>query len=169
MADEKDDPAALSSSPPGTSSFNSRFLSSAYNYVGGSDSGFMDFTLAPNARKSNIFDERVPLATPNARKSIMFDERGQSSSPSSPSYVSSSSFSLLSSRFTDDKYITPSAVGYEEYKEFIESSRKVEEAFENVLGKNDNLFGEPLPPPSDRYDIITIDKYDCDVIKFSKN
>ncbi len=89
------------------------------------DSDYLDFTKAgANNKKSTI---------------VLFQ------SPSSSS-------SLLSSRFTDDKYVTPSVVGYEEYKEMMESAKKVEDELENVLGKtNEDVYGVNLPSYTSEY------------------
>lgn len=126
-----------------------------------SDSGFMDFTQAPNARKSTIFGDSLPANEPasSSLSSILTsnppnDKHARKSDNSSLHEPgSSSSFSLLTSRFTDDKYITPSALGYEEYKELISSGRRVEEELENVLGNNDE-YGGSLPAPSHKYEHV---------------
>jgi hypothetical protein len=113
-----------SSNPPLTSSNPS--LTSSYT---GNDSEFMDF-MHGVARKSNIFGGDSSIITNSIDKG-------------------SSSFSLLTSRFTDDKYLTPSTVEQEEYRELVENGLQVEADLENVLGRKD-AYGS-LPPPTYKY------------------
>jgi hypothetical protein len=113
-----------------------------YTQLTDNDSGFMDFMQASGvARKSNIFGDM----TNNS-------DRG------------SSSFSLLTSRFTDDKYLTPTTVEYEEYRELLENGQQVEAELENVLGnKNGHGYGESLPPHAYKY-ALTLQKTHANTI-----
>lgn len=74
-----------------------------------------------------------------------------------------SSLSLLASRFTYDKYLTPSVVGYDEYRAVLESGHVVEEELENVLGKKE--LGGDLPPPSS-YKYVIYTKFCLGVVHF---